>query len=389
MNQLQLIRKGKTEGDIRDLGLYIHVPFCQKRCHFCAFYLMVHREDLVRAFLLSLEREILLVGRELGMVSVSTVYVGGGTPTSLTSTQLASILEMLHKTFCLTPDVEISVEGSPDTVSESGLRELQKAGVSRLSLGAQSFDESVWKHLGRSGNISAIRTAVKKARHAGFENINLDLIYGLPDQTVESWEQSLKEVIALDPAHVSCYALTLEEGTRFFHAQQKGELCIGNPDLENTMYQVAAHTLSDAGFQQYEVSNYCRPGYECRHNLRYWTNADYWGFGPSAQSHIRAVRFGNVENLAEYIRRLEDRNLPFDSVEMLSHQQADRERVVFGLRLLNGLNVESLGSLACDDDWTRVVYQLMERGLLSDKGGRLRLTEYGRRFADSVALELL
>jgi len=385
----QLVHCLRAEQEITDLGLYIHVPFCRKRCHFCAFYLLVHREDLVCAFLLALEREILSLGKELRKVPVSTVYLGGGTPTSLSATQLVRILDVVGKTFHLIPHVEISVEASPDTVTVPVLQELRKAGVNRLSLGAQSFDESVWGHLGRSGNILATRTAIEQARHVGFQNINLDLMYGLPDQTLESWQQSLKEVIALNPTHVSCYALTLEEGTRFHRAHQKGEICVGDHDLENTMFQSAASTLTEAGYHQYEVSNYCQSGYACRHNLRYWTNQDYLGLGPSAQSHIGAVRFGNVGNLSEYGRRLHDQDLPIASFEVMPKHQAERERVVFGLRLVNGIDLGGLEPLAFDDHWRRVAHQLVEEGFLCNDGRTLRLTEYGRRFADSVAIQLL
>jgi oxygen-independent coproporphyrinogen-3 oxidase len=350
---------------------------------------MVHREDQVCAFLVALEREIVLLGKELGRVPVSTVYLGGGTPTSLTAKQLTRILEVVAKTFPLIPQVEITVEASPDTVTGPVLNDLRKAGVNRLSIGAQSFDESVWEHLGRAGNILATRTAIEQARHVGFENINIDLMYGLPEQSMESWQQSLMEVITLTPTHVSCYALTLEEGTRFHSAHLRGEIRVGDLELETTMYQSAASYLTDAGYHQYEISNYCQFGYECRHNLRYWTSQDYWGLGPSAQSFIGVVRFGNVENLTKYCKHLQHQELPLGSFEVLSKHQADRERVVFGLRLVMGLNLQGLEQLTHDDHWRSVVQRLIEEGFLCDEGRTLRLTEDGRRLADSVAVQLL
>ncbi len=327
--------------------------------------------------------------KELGIVPVSTVYLGGGTPTSLNAQQLISILEVVSQNFALSPQVEISVEASPDTMSLPVLQELRNAGVNRLSIGAQSFDESVWVHLGRSGNILASRTALEQARQAGFQNVSLDLMYGLPEQSPESWQHSLKEVIALNPTHVSCYALTVEEGTRFHHAQRQGEIHVGDPDVENVMCQNAASALRDAGYHQYEVSNYCQFGYECRHNLRYWTGQDYLGLGPSAQSRIGTVRFGNVDNLSEYGRRLSDQELPLASVEVMSKKQTERERVVFGLRLVKGLDIQGLEQVAGDDQWRGVVQQLIEEGLLCHEERILRLTPYGRRFADSVAVQLL
>ena len=350
---------------------------------------MVHREELVRAYLIALEREIRLWGKELGAVPVSTVYLGGGTPTSLNAKQLLSILEVVSQNFPLSPQVEISVEASPDTVELPVLQELQKAGVNRLSIGAQSFDESVWVNLGRSGNIQATRTALEQARQVGFRNISLDLMYGLPGQSPESWQQSLKEIIALNPTHVSCYALTVEEGTRFHSAQHRGDIHVGDPDVENLMCQNAVSALKNAGYHQYEVSNYCQFGHECRHNLRYWTGQDYLGLGPSAQSRIGTVRFGNVDNLSEYGRRLGDQEIPLASVEVMSKKQADRERVVFGLRLVNGVDIQGLEQLAGDEQWRLVVQQLIEEGLLCNEEKTIRLTPYGRRFADSVAVQLL
>lgn len=382
----QFLREGK-EG--KDLGLYIHVPFCLKRCHFCAFYLMVHRDDLVRTFLLALEREITVYGKEVGKTPVSTIYLGGGTPTSLNAKQLGGILEALYKTFAVMPDAEISIEASPDTVTVPLLQELRNMGVNRLSLGAQSFDQSVWEYLGRSGSIQAAKVAIEQAEEVGFQNINLDLMYGLPAQSMKSWKQSLQEVIALNPTHVSCYALTLEEGTRFHSGHTRGEIRVGDPDLENAMCHSAALMLREAGYSRYEVSNFCQYGYECRHNLRYWKSLDYLGLGPSAQSHIGGVRFGNVENLSEYCRRLYDHDLPLGSFEVMSDQQADRERVVFGLRLIDGIDMKGVGQSVCDDRWQLLVQQLIDDGFLCDEGKILKLTEYGLLFADSVAVQLL
>ena len=389
MGHAQLFTILKGQSTVKDLGLYVHIPFCLKRCHFCAFYLLVHREDLVCAFLGALEQEMVLFGRELGNIPVTTVYLGGGTPTSLKANQLVGILDVVRKNFQLVPQAEITIEASPDTLTKHGLQEFKKAGINRVSMGVQTFDRTVWEHLGRSGHTLATKTAVELARHVGFQNVNLDLMYGLPEQTLGSWQESLQEVIALTPTHVSCYALTLEEGTRFFAEYQRGENGVGDPDEENAMYQRSLSTLTSAGYRQYEVSNYGLPGFECRHNVRYWKGKDYVGFGPSAQSHIGMARFGNVENLSEYCRKLHQHDLPLSSIEVMSKQQADREQVVFGLRLVDGVDLRDVEPLHADNHWRVVLDQLEEEGLLHHEGKTLRLTEYGRRFADSVAVQLL
>ena len=389
MTNLSFLERSTDVLEIEDLGLYIHVPFCKQRCHFCAFYLTIHRESLVDDFLDALEKEIELYGQQLAAVPVSTIYFGGGTPTVLAPRQLVKMLEGIAKVFPVQSQVEITVEASPDSISQQGLEVLREAGVNRLSLGAQSFEKAEWEPLGRSGSILDIRSAVQWASEAGFQNINLDLIYGLPKQTLESWQCSLRETVELNPTHVSCYALTIEEGTKFYRDHLRDELCEGSVDLQQAMQAQAVAYLSDKGYRQYEISNFCRPGYGCRHNLRYWSGQGYLGLGPSAQSYVGGVRFGNVENVHEYGRQLGENELPLSRIEGLSKNQTDRERVIFGLRLVEGLDLRVVQDLAQDVTWRSAVNRLVNNGLLSKEGSFLKLTEVGRSFADSVAVELM
>ena len=375
--------------EIKDLGLYIHVPFCKQRCHFCAFYLTLHRESLVSDFLDALEKEIELYAEKLGSVPVSTIYFGGGTPTSLAPGQLVKILECVAKVFSFHSHVEVTLEASPDSISKQSLEVLRGAGVSRLSLGAQSFEELEWEPLGRSANILDNRSAVQWAAEAGFENINLDLIYGLPRQTLESWQRSLTQAVELNPTHMSCYALTIEEGTQFYRDYLRDELFEGSAELQHAMQALAVSYLSEKGYQRYEISNFCRSGYGCRHNLKYWSGQSYLGLGPSAQSYVKGVHFGNVENVHEYCRQLRGSEFPLSRIEKLSKNQTDRERVIFGLRLVEGLDLGVLQDLADDVTWRSTVNGLINIGLLTEEGRFLRLTEVGRCFADSVAVELM
>ena len=389
MTDLSFLERSKALSEIEDLGLYIHVPFCKQRCHFCAFYLTIHRESLVDEYLDALEKEIELYGEKLGSVPVSTIYFGGGTPSSLAPCQLVKVLECVANVFPFHSNVEITLEASPDSISKQSLEVLREAGVSRLSLGAQSFEESEWKPLGRSGDIQDSRSAVQWASEAGFQNISLDLIYGLPKQTLESWQRSLQQAVELNPTHVSCYALTLEEGTQFYRDHLRDELFEGSADLQHAMQALAVSYLSDTGYQRYEISNFCRPGYACRHNVKYWSGHSYLGLGPSAQSYVGGVRFGNVENVHEYGRQLGRNEFPLTRIESLSKNQTDRERVVFGLRLVEGLDLRVVQDLADDVTWRSTVNGLIKKGLLSEEDSFLRLTEVGRCFADSVAVELM
>lgn len=387
--ELPFWRHWNFQTAVTDLGLYIHVPFCKQRCHFCAFYLTIHREDLVRDYLAALEQEIVLYGRELGHVPVTSIYFGGGTPTSLAPDELMGILEYLSKAFPIEPHAEMTVEASPDTVSKRSLEILLNGGVNRLSVGLQSFDESEWEKLGRSGCQGANRSAIECAHEAGFQNISVDLMYGLPGQTLESWQRSLTQAVDLAPTHVSCYALMIEEGTRFHRDYFRSDLCDGLPCLQNSMEELAVAYLSDSGYRRYEISNFCQPRFECQHNMRYWSGQHYLGLGPSAQSYVGGVRFGNVEDLREYGRQLSRKAFPVTGLEPVTRNQADRERVVFGLRMIEGVNLQDVHHLARDLNWRMAVNELIKDGLLCEEDRSLRLTEVGRRVADSVAVQLL
>lgn len=371
-------------------GLYIHVPFCLARCDFCAFYLQVLHGDRAREYRNALVREIDLHAAEqtLGGAELNTVYFGGGTPTTLTAEELAGILERVRSALRVRPDAEICVEAHPDTVSREGLRALVGAGFNRISFGVQSADRGELVSIGRPAITDLPAKAVRAAREAGFTNVNLDLMYGLPGQTMESWLGTLEAAVSLDPTHLSCYALTVETGTKLDRDVRRGLTEEPDAELQNAMEGAAARRLPEAGFDRYEISNYCRPGSACRHNLLYWQGDDYLGLGPSAQSFVRGSRFGNVEHLSAYVQRLERDQLPIEEREALDAEQRRREAVVFGLRLVDGID-RTLLERAADPAWRKRVGDLVAEGLIEEHAGRVRLTAFGRRHADTVAVELL
>lgn len=370
-------------------GIYLHVPFCRTRCHFCAFYLRIHREDWVLAYLRALRREIDLhvTRRTLAERRPATLYLGGGTPTTLQPEQLADTITLMGSRFRLAPEAEITVEAHPDTVTPESLRTLRSSGVNRISFGVQSMAEEELVTIGRRTAATALDRTVAAARRAGFDNLNLDLIYGLPGQTLETWRQTLDAAMALEPAHLSCYALTVEEKTHLHVALGRGESLEPDQDLQNLMEDAAAERLARAGFARYEISNYCRPGFACRHNLLHWQNGEYLGLGPSAQSYVSGCRFGNVEDLRRYQDMLDAGRLPIAQEERLDPGQRQREALAFGLRLTAGVSLEPVLPLPPQlDDRIR---QLADQGLLEKAAGRVKLTSLGRRFADQVAVELL
>jgi oxygen-independent coproporphyrinogen III oxidase len=371
-------------------GLYLHVPFCRQRCHFCAFYLELHREDAAEQFLRALQTEIrfyaadnIAAGRPL-----QSIYFGGGTPTMLTTAQLTAILAAVRDSFALQPDCEITVEAHPGTVATAELAALRRAGVTRISFGAESMQDEELVRIGRPGTKTETVTAVTRARAAGFTNINLDLMYGLPDQTVDSWKRTLSACCALSPTHLSCYALTVEDGTRLAQAVRRQASPAPDGQLQIDMDQAARDMLTEAGYVRYEISNYAQTGFECRHNLLYWTQGHYLGLGPSAQSFVDGVRFGNIANLAAYHTALEHGRLPVQDRSALTPKEQLRDAVIFGLRLERGIPTSHLNTHAANYGYQQIVDVLRAGNLIEEEGERTRLSTRGRLYADTVAEKL-
>jgi oxygen-independent coproporphyrinogen III oxidase len=365
------------------IGLYIHVPFCRRRCHFCAFYLEIAQPDRLARFQSALLREITLHAQQdfLNGRLLHSIYFGGGTPTSLPTEYLTTLLKRIRATWPTSQDAELTVEAHPSTVSSEDLSALAEAGFNRISFGAESMKDRDFASIGRFGLVRDTASAVHESRHAGFRNINLDLMYGLPGQSLHDWMDTVKSLLALQPTHISCYALTVEEETRL--AQAIARQVVAPPDeaLQVEMEAAAEHILAGAGFVRYEISNYAKPGSACRHNLLYWTGGEYLGLGPSAQSYLAGTRFGKIADLESYLETLNEDRLPIEDHITLSMLDRQRDALVFGLRLLSG--VPRLTSRTAERD--RQVDTLLNQGLLASDHDRLWLTPLGRRYADTVA----
>ena len=372
------------------LGLYLHIPFCRQRCDFCAFYLEIHREGRAKTFVQSLIHEIGLSAPQHGAASrpVQSVYFGGGTPTVLSSTQLISILSEIRTHLALASDCEITVEAHPSTVSEQYLGQLLQAGFTRMSFGVESMEDSDLTRIGRPGTVRESVVAVTQARAAGFTNINLDLMYGLPSQSLESWQRTLANCLTLAPTHLSCYALTVEEDTRLASNIQRRRSPAPDEGLQIEMDEAAQRMLGDAGYVRYEVSNYAKPYHACRHNLLYWTNGDYLGLGPSAQSYLDGTRFGNVADLAAYDASLAATRHPIEDCTRLSEEEQLRDAVIFGLRLIQGIPTHSLHQHATNYGHTAITAQLFAQQLIEEDGECSRLSARGRLQADTIAGKL-
>jgi oxygen-independent coproporphyrinogen-3 oxidase len=361
-------------------GLYVHVPFCLTRCGYCDFNAYAGLGHLADRYVEALRCEADLVAGEWDGEPFVSVFLGGGTPTTLDAPQLASLLAHLRRRFAVTFDAEITIEANPDTVDQAKLAALLEAGYNRLSMGAQSFDEGVLLALERVHSPASVRRAFAAARAAGYENVNLDLIYGATGERLESWRRTLEETIELRPDHVSAYALTIEPATPLGRAVAANRIPSPDPDLQADMFALACELLGAAGYVHYEISNWAKPGRECVHNLGYWESRPYLGLGAGAHSFRGDRRWWNLRPPQQYLDEVEASRQPVGGEERLTGDERRLELVSLRLRTTRGLAVS-------DIDPTRAAPYL-EQGLLIRNDGHLVLTEHGMLLANEVALAL-
>jgi len=357
--------------------LYFHIPFCPKLCPYCSFYVETGAKNKTTRFLDALLREV-EAAQARNDLQPETIYFGGGTPSALTGEQLEYLLGGLRARLDLSKLREWTFEVNPATVRADKARLLHDAGVTRISLGVQSWDDALLKTLGRIHNAAQAEETFGVLREAGFANINIDLMFAVPRQTVAQWQHTLERSIALRPEHVSSYCLTYEEDTEYFRQLQLGTFR-QDDDRDADLFEMTIDTLTGAGFGHYEISNYARPGFESAHNFAYWRGADYLGFGPSAFSTVGLRRWQNVPDTAAS----PDRVLAGESVthftEELTTATRDGEIAAFAMRTRDGMATEALGR------WHQEMREFRELGFLEDRGDRTVLTRRGKLMADSVA----
>lgn len=369
------------------LGLYVHIPFCASRCGYCDFNTYTAQElgaGVERAtFHTFLCAELALAAEFLGPREVSTVFVGGGTPTLLGHEPIAAILNAIRDTFPVAPDVEVTVESNPDSVDPALLEGLHAAGVTRMSFGMQSAAPHVLAVLERTHTPGAARQAARWARDAGIDHINLDLIYGTPGETDDDVRASLDEVLTAGVDHVSAYALIVEDGTALSRRVGRGEIPAPDDDVCADRYAIIDDTLHAAGMPWYEISNWAQAGAECRHNMGYWRNADWWGIGPGAHSHLHGERWWNVKHPARYAAAVSDGRSPRDAGETLTDEQRRVESLMLAIRTREGVDIT---------DITVDPTPLRDRGLIDDQAltrGRVTLTRHGRLLANQVVAHVV
>ena len=369
----------------QDIALYIHFPFCHRKCRYCSFISYSNRESDIPTYLNALKRELAQCADNS---RVTSIYFGGGTPSLLGPDQFADLLSAIHSLFVVDEAAEITIEANPGTVDEPYLSAIRRLGVNRLSLGVQSLNNDELALLGRIHSADEAREAIGCARKSGFDNMSIDLIYGLPGQTIAQWQSTLEEVIDLSPEHLSLYPLTLECDTPLYEAIESRELPAISPDLVADQYELAEDLLAINSYQHYEISNWAREGQECRHNLTYWRNSPYLGIGVAAHSYVGGRRYSNTSNLDSYLHTFEN-NLPFvlDIDEDIEPELQLSETVILGMRLRDGININDISDrYGMNLLWRygHAVNELTDWGLLECVDQCIRLTRRGRLLGNEV-----
>ena len=371
-------------------GIYIHIPFCKQRCTYCAFYsttLYNIRERYVEA----LCKELVMRKEYAGNETVETIYLGGGTPSTLSMEQLKTICDTIYATHRISPIPEITIECNPDDLTPEFLTQLKKLPFNRISMGVQSFNDTQLKRLGRRHNADKARQAVKNARDAGYDNISIDLIFALPGSTITEWEHDLDCAIALEPNHISAYNLTYEEGTPMHRALERGDFAELSEEENIQQFQMLIAKLKEAGYLHYEISNFAKPGCESRHNSSYWNDTPYIGCGAAAHSYDGTSRQWNIADIQEYIKGIEEGNPNFE-IEKLSEEERYNDTILTRLRTAKGLPlawIKESFSEKLNNYMLHAAEKEIALGNLKEEYGHLSLTEKGIFISDAVIRELI
>ena len=380
----------KNDADERRLGVYIHIPFCKSKCEYCDFYSIGGSRErrVTDDYLQALADHIRETGKLAPNYVVDTVYFGGGTPSFFGAENLCRILDEVHRSFRFAPETEITLEANPDSINLKSMKKLIHAGFNRISIGVQSDDDAMLKKLGRPHTFLQAKQAMETARKAGFTNISLDLMYGLPNQTQTAWQQTVQNVIALRPEHISCYALKVEEGTPLWSYKD----CAGLPDddTQAQMYLSACAILREQGYEHYEISNFCKRGFASRHNMKYWSGEEYVGFGPTAASDFAGKRYTIVRDLHAYINGIRKKEQILSECETIAQRERAGEYIMLRLRTTDGINETEYERkyLMPFASIHRLMKKFAEKGLAKFENNCWTLTEEGWLLSNQIILTL-
>ena len=374
-------------------SLYLHIPFCEHKCIYCDFYSIAQPESretqtpLIDSFLSALEAEIQIRSEDKRFQEpIETIFFGGGTPSLLHPSEVEKILNLLASHFSILINAEITLETNPGTVDKQKLKAFNSAGINRISLGIQSFYDDDLRFLTRIHTAAEAKQCMLDVYTAGFNNVSIDLIFSLPNQSLQRWESNLKQAIELQPTHISCYSLIVEPETPLFKMVQTKQVTLLDTDRDAELYKFTIDFLASHGFEQYEVSNFAKPNFKCRHNINYWNHANYLSFGPSAHSFWKNERWWNVSDIDTYIKQLDDHNLPLAGGEHLSKDKIMEEAVFLGLRS-EGIDFKQFRSKFNYDISKKnssIISDLIQHGLAKMEGERFRLTSKGFLVCDEI-----
>ncbi|WP_203227630.1 radical SAM family heme chaperone HemW [Calorimonas adulescens] len=371
-------------------GLYVHIPFCKRKCLYCDFNSYQSKEYLIDDYIDAVLKEADLYPNENG--NIETVFIGGGTPTVLSSKQLLKLIGGLRDKFGIRDNVEFTVEANPGTVDRDKLSLLRDLGVNRLSFGVQSMDDRLLKILGRIHDVCDFMENFNEAKKLGFDNINVDLMFGIPGQALYGWIKTLEEVVSLQPEHISCYGLMIEEGTPYYKMYKDNRLSLPDEDTEREMYWKAVQMLESNGYLHYEISNFAKKGYECRHNIIYWCDKPYIGLGAGAHTYYKDYRFANELIPEKYIEFIRNNDNAFTQREYIDKRNEMAEFMFMGLRLINGIKLkefEDRFGVSLYNAYDNRIAKLLKFGLIELQDDRVYLTKKGIDLSNQVFMEFM
>lgn len=374
------------------IALYIHIPFCQKKCYYCDFNSYSGRQHLIKDYVEALKKEILIYKSVLNNYRISTIFFGGGTPSILEGDQIADIMDTIKKHYDVEDSAEISVEANPGTLNYNKLKRYYSSGINRLSMGLQACQNTLLKTLGRIHNFEDYLRNVEEARGIGFLNINTDLMFSLPGQSEDDLKKCLEKIVLLDIPHISAYSLIVEEGTPFNDWVKDKTIVLPDEETQLEMYHSTIEYLKEKGYEHYEISNFARPGFQCKHNMVYWHNKQYIGLGAGSHSYFNKERFSNVNDIEEYTHLVEDGKIPLENRIGLSIKDEISETMFLGLRLMEGISVKKFierFKVSPFQIYKKQIKKFSAQGLLEYDEASIKLTQKGIDISNVVFQELL
>lgn len=373
-------------------GVYIHIPFCKSKCYYCDFNSYTDKGQYIERYFKALKAEIINFCDELNTFKTDTIFIGGGTPSYVESHYIVDVIQLCCDRFNVSENAEISIEANPGTLSINKLLSYRQAGINRLSLGLQAWQDGLLKKLGRIHEKDDFIQNYINAREAGFDNINIDLIFGIPEQTMSDWKESVINTANFEPQHISCYSLKIEEDTEYFRRMHSGEMTLMDDQLDREMYYYAINELKKRGYNHYEISNFSKTGYQCRHNVVCWKAMEYVGFGCGAHSYFGGQRYNNILPVDEYIESVLVKGSAVEHLQFIGDGEQISEYIILGLRLIEGINTLDFKNKFNRDIYDLFghnIFQLIETGLLEVRDNNIKLTSKGLDLSNKVFVEFI